>query len=75
MKWVFVKKHFLNQRCCMHSTLSNTYTHNTAQYTHVLNPPSLPYPSFNFTHMAFVIDLSLKTISPSSFTLKRKRFF
>lgn len=39
MKWVFVRKHFPNQWCCMHSTLSNTYTHTTAQYTHPLNSP------------------------------------
>lgn len=37
MKWVFVRKHFLNQQCCVKSTLSNTYTRNAAQYTHSLN--------------------------------------
>lgn len=37
MKWVFVRKHFLNQRCCVKSTLSNAYTRNAAQYTHSLN--------------------------------------
>lgn len=42
MKWDFVRKHFLNQRCCVKSTLSNTYTRNAAQHTHPLN--SSPHP-------------------------------
>lgn len=40
MKWVFCTETlFPNRRCCKHSTLSNTSTHNTAQYTHPLTPP------------------------------------
>lgn len=45
----FCKETLSNQWCCMQSTLSNTYTHNTAQYTH-LNP----HPPIHLTCVLFV---------------------